>query len=587
MNAHRKGRRVGVRAIGLLMALTGLAGAWEPNDKDLDAAIGSGDFAPYAANLTSWLDRKTPADPGQITEAALAERLQDPLFRKALDQRRFLETHTVTNLSAFVKVEARRPFLAWVMKSTDLMDLYLEWAAPGVDALGRWYTLYTEDPETREGVYLKLAIAAALWPPGGVGQYRGTEAIEWRKRFNNFKAAHKNKELVPSFDHLLVCDYARCLNCIGADTDMNWARQMIHDWRPDLMEKEQIHKIVSEVWRRFSPFGFTNGYITVMEGGGKCGPRGMFGQFVCNAMGVPAIGVGQPQHCTFAARCDYPETEPQAGSLWKVYQGRGWQVSDCGGCYGPQFVAEETRKYRTAEAARVKRLNWLGAWLAPSNRTEALKTLAVKIVKPVNTSDPYGVPAAECDVVYFGKGGRKDPSKPEAVIDFNAEGPGASTDASDRRSTPPRVQEAPIVVPSGVIHVEAETFTNSFAEPAYPNEQQGRVFVFDCWTGGKQIYFQRNMKVNWVEYSIDVPEAGTYSLDVMLAAANRDQVLEFTSGDEKIGTVKIPGTTGLWRKMEPVDVKLKKGVQPLRITSPGMQRGISIRWFEFTPKKQG
>ena len=59
-------------------------------------------------------------------------------------------------------------------------------------------------------------------------------------------------------------------------------------------------------------------------------PRGIFGQFVCNALGIPAIGVGQPRHCCFAARCDFPETEPQVGSVWKVYQGRGWQFSDCG-----------------------------------------------------------------------------------------------------------------------------------------------------------------------------------------------------------------------------------------------------------------
>lgn len=55
--------------------------------------------------------------------------------------------------------------------------------------------------------------------------------------------------------------------------------------------------------------------------------------------------------------------------------------------------------------------------------------------------------------------------------------------------------------------------------------------------------------------------------------------------EEKLGTVKIPGTIGLWKKMEPIDVKLKKGTQTLRITSPSMQRGISIRWFDLIPKR--
>lgn len=561
--------------------------AWEPGVKELDAAISAGEFEGYLGNISAWLDRKTPADAGKVTEASMAELVKDPVFRNTLDQRRFIETHGTTNLSVFAKAKAEKAFLAWVMKNTETMDLYMESAAPGKDALERWFKLYTEYPDTREGMYLRLAMAAALWPPGGVGQYRGTEAIEWEKRFKNFKTAHAQKLLVPSFDHLTLGDYGKCLNCIGADTDMDWARQMIKAWRPDLMEKEQIHKIVSEVWRRWSPFGFTNGYITVMEGGGKCGPRGMFGQFVCNAMGVPAIGVGQPQHCTFAARCDYPETEPQAGSIWKVYQGRGWEYSDCGGnTYGPQWVEQQTRQYRTAEVSLIAHLNWLASSLSSKERADALRAVAAKVPKPVNTQAPMGVPASEVDVVFAGKGARADPSKKEAAIDFNAEGPGASTSASHTLGRPPKVIEEPITVAPGVIHVEAETFTNSFADPLYPAEQEGSVFVFDCATGGKQIYFQRNMKVSWVEYAIDVPEAGTYSLEIMYAAANRDMVLEVSSGDEKLGTVSIPGTTGLWRKMEPADIKLRKGPQTIRITSPQGQRGISIRWFELSPRKK-
>jgi len=467
-------RVVGLTAWCLaLLAVAGPVSGWEPNEKDLGAAISTGDFRGYFAKLSAWLDQKTPSDTGKITQSALTALLKEPVFRNALDQRRFLETHGVDKLNAFAKVEAKRPFLAWVMTSTERMDLYMEYATPGIDALERWYKLYTEDPESRQGIYLRMAMAAALWPPGGVGQYRGTEAIEWHKRYNNFKTAHKNKNLVPSFDHLLVCDYARCLNCIGADTDINWARQMIHDWRPDLLEKEQIHKIVSEVWRRWSPFPFTNGYITVMEGGGKCGPRGMFGQFVCNAMGVPAIGVGQPQHCTFAARCDYPETKPQVGSLWKVYQGDGWEVSDCGGCNGAHFAAQETLKYRTAEWSLVQHLNWLASAIPTKERAAAVKALAVKVVKPVNTTNPMGVPAFECDVVFAGSAAKADPSKKEAIANFNVEGPPAATDASNMASRPARVKESPFKVAPGVIHVEAETFTNCFAEPAYPPNSRG------------------------------------------------------------------------------------------------------------------
>jgi len=127
------------------------------------------------------------------------------------------------------------------------------------------------------------------------------------------------------------------------------------------------------------------------------------------------------------------------------------------------------------------------------------------------------------------------------------------------------VKEEPIVVPPGVIHVKAETFVKCFAAPLYPSEQDGKVFIYDSVGGGKQVNFARNMKISWIDYVLDIPEAGTYAMEIMVAAANRDQRLDVSSGEEKLGTITIPGTIGLWKKMEPIDIKLKKGVQTLRI----------------------
>jgi hypothetical protein len=216
-----------------------------------------------------------------------------------------------------------------------------------------------------------------------------------------------------------------------------------------------------------------------------------------------------------------------------------------------------------AEFSQVEHLRWLASTLASKERADAVRNLAGKIRKPVNTTDPLGVPAKDIDII--------------------AGGPSQATAASSAASTPVPVPEEPFKVVAGVIHVEAETFTKSFAEPAYPAEQEGAVYVHDCFTGGKQVYFQRNMKISWVDYVIDVPETGTYGMEVMLAAANRDQVLDVSCGMEKLGTINIPGTIGLWKKMPPVDIKLTKGRQTLRISAP-MQRGVAIRWFELKSK---
>lgn len=542
------------------LSASGSVLADDPGAKQIEAAIASGDIAGYYANVNAWLDKKTP-DAGKIDEATITALVKDPVFRMAVNHRQFIAKHGADELGAFAKVAANKPFLTWVMTSNEILDLYLEALAPSRDrlreaneykmaiaALERWKQLYTDDPDTRAGLFLKLGMAAAMWPRGCGGQYRGEEPGDWVDRYKHFKDAAKNGELVPSFDHLLVNDYGSVLNSVGSNSDCTWVRKMVQTWRPDMLEKEQIHKIVSEVWRRSSPIPFTNGFVTVMEGGGKCGPRGMFGTFVLGAFGIPTVLVGQPAHCCFAGRCDFPETDPQAGSVWKVYQGRGWQVSDCGDAmYGAEFTAEKLKRYRTAEFSMVEHCRWLASSLPQKDRADALRALANKIRKPVNTSDPMGVPATEVDVVL----------------------------AANVKDQKPREwpKEEPIKVAPGVIHVEAEDFTNML------NAQ-----VFNCYTGGKQVDFFKSIDNSWLDYVIDAPEAGTYALEVMLAAANRDLILDVSCGEEKLGTVKIPGTQGLWRKMDPVDIKLKKGPQTIRISAP-FQRGIAIRWFELTPKK--
>ena len=230
------------------------------------------------------------------------------------------------------------------MKDAGLMDLYLEAAAPtrdkqrelngygiGIGALERWNKLYTEDPDTRRGRLPEAGMAAALWPAGGGGQYRATTSstgCALPALQDGPPEQGAGAELRPP-DGLATT--ARSSTASAPTRDLAWGRQMIQTWRPDLLEKEQIHKIVSEVWRRFSPIPFTNGFITVMEGGGKCGPRGAVRR-------VHLPGVRHPGHRRGPAGALLlrragglsRKRSPQLGSVWKVYQGRGWQVSDCG-----------------------------------------------------------------------------------------------------------------------------------------------------------------------------------------------------------------------------------------------------------------
>ena len=523
--------------------------AWEPSTGDLTTAINTGDFTGYFANLSVWLNRKEPAGPRNISDVAMTRLLEDPAFLNALDQRQLLVKHGVDKIGAFAKASrANRTFLAWLLRNTEAVDLYLVGAVPTglkkrerndytlpVASLDLWRKLHEVDPDSRKGLYLKLAIAVALSPPpkmSYVGAHGiGSVPIDPIERYTQFKTAHKNKELFPIFDTLTVWEYRKVVPDWAADRGLRWVRQMLNTWRPDLRENQQVHRIVSEVWRRNSPIPFSKGFITVMEGGGKCGPRSWFGRMTCRAFGIPAVGVGQPGHAAFAIKAADPSSQPQPGSVWKVVYGRAWHVSKCEGVTGPEFVAEAEARSHEPGFSQGEHLRWLAATLTSKERAEAVLGVVGKLQQP---------PAAQA--------AKRARSSPLPV-------------------TRP-VPEAPITVAPGVLHVEAETFSG-----------MSGVLVYDCFTGGRQVNFQKNIKSSWIDYRINVPATGTYGLTMRIATPNRDQVLDLSCGTDKLAKIQIPNTTGLWETTKEVSIRLKKGTQTLRFSAP-YQRGIAVRWFQ-------
>ncbi|MCY3018272.1 MAG: hypothetical protein NTW87_04465 [Planctomycetota bacterium] len=291
----------------LFLSLPVSVHAWEPNGEKLDKAIGTGDFGGYLANITAWLNQKTPAAPGGISQAAMQGLLKDPVFVNTLDQRKLIFHCGADKVGAFAKADpANRAFLAWFLKNTQAMDLYLEGCGkatgePCIASLSLWKTILNADPDSKEGIYLKLAIATSLAHAKPLTSFGYEDAIDPVKRYQHFKAAHKNKELVPGFDDLTVWEYAKVVDSVASDKDLTWAREMLNTWRPDLRRDNRVVRIVSEVWRRTSPIPYTS-FPTLMEGGGKCLGRARFGGLICTAFGIPAIGIGQPAHAAFACK---------------------------------------------------------------------------------------------------------------------------------------------------------------------------------------------------------------------------------------------------------------------------------------------
>ena len=489
--------------------------AWQPSVAELDSAIKSGEFGGYLTNLSAWLNQKVPADPAKISDEATATLLKDRVADLVLCERQFIAKVGPDKLGAYAQAdESNRKFLSWLLKNTPALELFLEGATPlglaareannyslATGTLDIWKRIFEADPDSKDGIYLRLAIATALRPPGtgnrGAGmQEKPSDPVE---RYNYFKAAHKHGDLFPSFDKLTVWEYEHVVSSSASESDLTWGREMVNNWMPQLREGEKVVETTSQVWRRNSPIPFNNGFKSVMEGGGKCGPRSSWSVFICQAFGIPAIGVGQPAHACVAYK---------SLNGWQVAYGRGWNASHLEGMSGPDFVAAVDAREHTAAFSQVEHLRWLASTLTSKEQAAAVMTIARAVEK--------SAPPVKRDLAASEKADEADADPGTAST--------TTTTAVQAKTAASTAKAAPAKVPPGVIHFEAEDFSEQGGEHLFGGQIRG-VPVVESFGGGKQLHFQANMGSAWVGYKVDVPETGIYSLSAKTATVNSGQSL--------------------------------------------------------------
>lgn len=525
---------------------------------DVDAAIKSGNFGAYLNDATAWL--KTQAA-GKNNEAALAALLKDPAFARTLDQRQLIAKVGADKLAAFAKADpANATFLSWLLNSPEAMDQYLEAHVPvqlaareqngytiSSGPLELWRKLVAADPDAKTGIPMKIAIATAIRPPGsgapGAGQ--AVKQSEPLVRYQYFKAAQKNKELFPSFDTLTAWDMQYVVSSGASEEDLTWGRHMINTWRPDLRINELVVNSTSEVWRRNSPIGFDNTFKNVLTGGGKCGPRSSWSVFICQAFGIPAIGVGQPAHACVAYKTAYPMAEPQPGFSWKVGYGRGWPFSKLEGMGGVDFIEGVQQRENRAAFSQVEHLRWLAAAVGGNEQT-ALMAVAHKIQEASK--------AAKTDLTASHNADEAEkelkPDAAKAAVTAEAKGP-------------IKLAGAPI---------PATAFSSMLA-----------VNVLNSVGGGKQVNFGKSIDSSWLEYTVEVPADGLYTLQIKAATPNDGQFFNVNAGAEAPVNVPVPNTHGIWGVTPSVELKLQKGTQTLKIVAPN-QRGVAVQQLELKAK---
>lgn len=480
---------------------------------DVQAAVADGGLPALQERLGGWIAERVPADPAAIDEAALRKLLADPALGLALAQRQFLVKAGAVELAAFAAADpANREFLGWLLSDRTALEEILDAATPvrisarAADSwsipravLDRWRTIDSADRDARRGLPLRLAIATALRPPGtgapGSGQKRPPSGP--LERYEYFKRTHAAGELFPSFDRLTGWDLQFVVSSGASEEDLDWGRKMVRTWMPQLLDGERVVETTSQVWRRNSPIPHVD-YKAVLDGGGKCGPRSSWAVFICQAFGIPAIGVGQPRHACVAYK--------GVDGRWQVAYGRGWNASSLEGMSGQEFVEGTLSRSRRGTFELIERARWLAGALDRAARSAAVTEVA-RAIDASTAPAPVDLAASQ----------RAD----EADADGGNAGPLQAAGAAAAKA-------AAEPAPPGVIRVMADSFIAQGGNNAFGGQFAG-VPVVDSFGGGRQILFQALMPSAWVGYEIDVPETGLYRLTVRAATANSGQYLHVRS----------------------------------------------------------
>ena len=156
--------------------------------------------------------------------------------------------------------------------------------------------------------------------------------------------------------------------------------------------------------------------------------------------------------------------------------------------------------------------------------------------------------------------------------------------AAEPRSTPWRGKPAAVPGkveaehydegPAGVAYHDVES--KNLGEP-YRKETQVDIEKRDDASNGHGVGWTR--KGEWINYTVNVAQAGKYEVVMPVASNKRGGVFHFeVDGQDLSGPIKVPDTGG-WDKLQQIrhdGLKLRKGVQTIRVVmdSQGLSGSI-------------
>jgi hypothetical protein len=499
---------------------------------------------------------------GEAAGILASDRLDKKLVRCAV-----LANATPRGLAEFAQQGKEQQELVDKLLADDgLMLRMLEAGGAKGGNYGRAMQIYTGIQKASQragsGILGRLALGTSL----ELAEVKSTEAeggttpIDPIKRYLSYEKAFLNGELDPAFKDMTVWECRMITNAPETDEELVWGREMLRNYRPDIVfepdYKWRYSKIVrtdvpykDPVWEPDAP---TTKMQQLVNGGGKCGPRAWFGRFALRCFGIPVWGVKQKGHAALS------HWTPEG---WTINFGAHWRTNWWEDRGGEDFLLESQAREHPADYAKVLRAQWIGDALG-EKKTDGRRSGIGGLwnVIALNQKRSIVATAKPREVALAG----------EDLAESNV-----SSKAEFVMKTEIRPDDRKISVGrDGVITIPA-------ASCSKPVNNTANIQFMKSFSGGMQLHVREGEAF---EYVVEAPTAGRYVLTAKVVSIHKDQQLSLTSDGLKTPLeIPIPYTLGKWEDTKPLAIELVKGRNVLRFSRKAPNSGVTVKQFTLRP----
>lgn len=423
------------------------------------------------------------------------------------------------------------------------------------------------------GLFRRLAVAVSTEHAVPIPQANpeaSTDApaiVDPVKRYLHYEKAYLDGELDPAFKYLSAWEYRHVVNSDAPDETLVWGRDMLRNYRPDHIRNENQGWRYSIAVKTDVKYGSQDvkydlptlqKYQNMIKNGGVCGRRAFFGRFILRCFGIPTVARPQRGHAALA------RWTPEG---WVINLGAGWRVGWTDFGQDPDFLVMTQARRNPKAYLEVQRAQWIADVLG-EKRAFGFNAAASGFWNGVALYRQRVV-ASESKSIVLGPLG-------EDIAESNE-----SKEAVPIEKTPISDADRKIVVDrNGVITIPAIALSK-------PAGNSSQFLPMRGFYGGVQLHCVRDLKnPQEFEYTVDVPQAGTYSLvaDVVTVQSDQKLLLKVNNAQQPV-EIAVPYTVGRWDRTPPVEITLVKGRNVLHFTRPAPSGGLTIKQLTLKPVK--